>query len=42
VFAAGDIAPGMQIAIGAAASGAIAASAIHSSLVPHDRKLPPA
>jgi thioredoxin reductase (NADPH) len=41
VFAAGDIAPGMQIAIGAAASGAIAASAIHASLVPDTRKLPP-
>ena len=40
VFAAGDIAPGPQLAIGAAASGAIAAMAIHSSLVPDTRKLP--
>lgn len=42
VFAAGDIAPGPQLAIGAAASGAIAAIAIHSSLVPETRKLPDA
>jgi thioredoxin reductase len=40
VFAAGDIAPGPQVAIAAAASGAIAASAIHASLVPESRKLP--
>jgi len=40
VFAAGDIAPGPQMAIAAAASGAIAAMAIHSSLVPDARKLP--
>lgn len=40
VFAAGDIAPGPQLAIGAAASGAIAAMAIHWSLVPETRKLP--
>jgi thioredoxin reductase (NADPH) len=40
VFAAGDIAPGPQIAIGAAASGAVAAMAIHASLVPDTRKLP--
>lgn len=40
VFAAGDIAPGPQMAIGAAASGAIAAIAIHSSLVPETKKLP--
>ncbi len=40
VFAAGDIAPGPQVAIVAAASGAIAAMAIHSSLVPETRKLP--
>ncbi|HEU4748714.1 MAG TPA: NAD(P)/FAD-dependent oxidoreductase [Gemmatimonadaceae bacterium] len=40
VFAAGDIAPGPQLAIGAAASGAVAAMAIHSSLVPETRKLP--
>ena len=42
VFAAGDIAPGPQIAIGAAASGAVAAMAIHWSLVPETRKLPDA
>jgi thioredoxin reductase (NADPH) len=42
VFAAGDITPGPQIAIGAAASGAVAAMAIHASLVPETRKLPPA
>ncbi|MFL5636383.1 MAG: NAD(P)/FAD-dependent oxidoreductase [Gemmatimonadaceae bacterium] len=40
VFAAGDIAPGPQLAIAAAASGAIAAVAIHASLVPKERKLP--
>jgi len=40
VFAAGDIAPGPQVAIVAAASGAVAAIAIHSSLVPDTRKLP--
>jgi thioredoxin reductase len=40
VFAAGDITPGPQIAIGAAASGAVAAVAIHASLVPDTRKLP--
>ncbi len=40
VFAAGDIAPGPQMALAAAASGAIAAMAIHSSLVPDARKLP--
>jgi thioredoxin reductase len=40
VFAAGDIAPGPQVAIAAAASGAIAAVAIHASLVPEARKLP--
>jgi thioredoxin reductase len=40
VYAAGDIAPGTQIAIGAAASGAIAATAIHGSLLPESRKLP--
>lgn len=42
VFAAGDIAPGPQLAIAAAASGAIAAMAIHASLVPEARKLPDA
>ena len=39
VFAAGDIAPGPQMAIAAAASGAIAALAIHHSLVPEERRL---
>ena len=41
VYAAGDIAPGPQMAIAAAASGAIASIAIHASLVPETRKLPP-
>ena len=40
VYAAGDIAPGPQMAIAAAASGAVAAVAIHASLVPETRKLP--
>jgi thioredoxin reductase len=40
VYAAGDIVPGPQMAIVAAASGAIAAIAIHASLVPESRKLP--
>src|SRR5450756_2769636 len=40
VFAAGDIAPGPQMAIVAAASGAVAAIAIHASLLPETRKLP--
>ena len=39
VYAAGDIAPGPQLAIAAAASGAIAALAIHHSLVPEERRL---
>ena len=39
VFAAGDITPGPQLAISAAAEGAIAALAIHASLVPDSRKL---
>ncbi len=39
VFAAGDIAPGPQLAIFAAASGVVAAIAIHASLVPEARKL---
>jgi thioredoxin reductase len=39
VFAAGDIAPGPQLAIRAAAGGAHAALAIHKSLVPPERKL---
>jgi thioredoxin reductase len=38
-FAAGDIVPGPQLAIAAAADGAIAALAIHKSLVPEERKL---
>jgi thioredoxin reductase len=40
VYAAGDVAGGPQLAIAAAASGAIAAAAIHASLVPETRKLP--
>jgi thioredoxin reductase len=40
VFAAGDIAPGPQLALVAAASGAVAAMAIHASLIPEARKLP--
>ena len=40
VYAAGDIAPGPQLAIFAAASGAVAAIAIHASLMPEARKLP--
>jgi len=39
VFAAGDIVPGPQLAIAAASDGAIAALAIHASLVPDSRKL---
>jgi len=41
VFAAGDIVPGPQLAIAGAADGAIAALAIHKSLVPEGRKLTP-
>jgi thioredoxin reductase (NADPH) len=41
VFAAGDIVPGSQLAIAAAADGAIAALSIHKSLVPDARKLTP-
>jgi len=41
VFAAGDITPGPQIAIGAAAEGATAALSMHKSLVPGVRKLAP-
>jgi thioredoxin reductase len=40
VYAAGDITPGPQMAIVAAASGAVAAMAIHASLIPESRKLP--
>jgi thioredoxin reductase (NADPH) len=39
VFAAGDIVPGAQLAIAAASDGAMAALAIHKSLVPSSRKL---
>ncbi|HKG92337.1 MAG TPA: NAD(P)/FAD-dependent oxidoreductase [Gemmatimonadaceae bacterium] len=39
VFAAGDIVPGSQLALVAAAEGARAALAIHKSLVPPERKL---
>jgi thioredoxin reductase len=39
VFAAGDITPGPQLAITAAADGAIAAVAIHRSLLPAERRL---
>jgi thioredoxin reductase len=38
-FAAGDIVPGPQLAIAAAGDGAIAALAIHKTLVPDGRKL---
>jgi thioredoxin reductase len=38
-FAAGDIVPGPQLAIAAAAGGAIAALGIHKSLVPESRRL---
>lgn len=41
VFAAGDIVPGAQLAIAAASDGAIAALAIHKSLVPEERRLTP-
>ena len=40
-YAAGDIVPGPQLAIAAASDGAIAALAIHKSLVPDARKLEP-
>ena len=39
VWAAGDITPGPQLAVVAAASGAVAALSIHKSLVPNERKL---
>jgi thioredoxin reductase (NADPH) len=41
VWAAGDITPGPQLAITAAAEGATAALAMHKSLVPEVRKLTP-
>jgi thioredoxin reductase len=40
-YAAGDIVPGPQLAIAAASDGAIAALAIHKSLVPTSRRLEP-
>ena len=40
VFAAGDITPGPQLAIRAAAAGAVAALAIHKSLLPEERRMP--
>jgi thioredoxin reductase len=40
-YAAGDIVPGAQLAIAAAADGAIAALSIHKSLVPDEQKLEP-
>jgi len=39
VYAAGDIIPGPQLAVRAAATGAVAALAIHRSLVPAERML---
>jgi len=39
VFAAGDLVPGPQLGVAAASDGAIAALAIHKSLVPDERKL---
>jgi thioredoxin reductase len=41
VFAAGDITPGPQLAITAAADGATAALSMHKSLIPESRKLRP-
>jgi thioredoxin reductase len=38
-YAAGDIIPGPQVAVAAAGDGAIAALAMHKSLVPPERKL---
>lgn len=40
VYAAGDITPGPQLAISAAAAGAVAAIAIHKSLVPEELRMP--
>ena len=39
VFAAGDITPGPHLAIAAAGGGAVAALAMHASLVPEERRL---
>jgi thioredoxin reductase len=41
VWAAGDITPGAQLAVVAAAEGAVAALSIHKSLVPNERRLAP-
>ena len=41
VYAAGDIVPGAQLAITAAADGAMAAMSMHKSLVPGERRLRP-
>lgn len=41
VFAAGDITPGPQLAIRAAAAGSVAGLAIHKSLLPAERRMPP-
>jgi thioredoxin reductase len=41
VWAAGDITPGPQLAIVAAAEGVVAALSIHKSLVPNERRLAP-
>ena len=39
VFAAGDLVPGPELGVAAAADGAVAGLAIHKSLVPESRKL---
>ena len=39
VYAAGDIVPGPHLAVAAAADGAMAALAMHASLIPDSRKL---
>ena len=41
VYAAGDLIPGPQLAIAAASDGAMAALAMHKSLVPPQRKIEP-
>ena len=41
VFAAGDVTAGPQLAIRAAAAGAVAALALHKSLLPEERRMPP-
>lgn len=40
VYAAGDITPGPQLAIAAAAAGAVAAIAVHKSLLPEHLRMP--